>query len=181
MKRNFVKGSTIMFDESLREKILPIPEPWSYDWYISFVALLTSNVADINKELHKYRRHNNQASAHNTNSRLKKIIRGIKASSPPSYFEQRATQWQMLKQTINQFDTGELNLDRGFILKHINDRHQYEHHRKIAHDPKVNISRKFKCIYDNYESKRYQRYGDLPDILFLVRDSIAALKSSSRF
>jgi glycosyltransferase involved in cell wall biosynthesis len=170
MKRNYIKGSTMMFNESLRGKVLPIPEAWSYDWYIAFIALLTGDIVDIDKKLHKYRRHDSQASSHNTNSTIEMITRGIKSNSQPSYFEQRELQWQALRQIVDELDPDKLNLDQKFVLNRINDRYHFDHNRKVIHNSKIARVKRVKHAYDNYNSGRYQRYGELPEILYLIHD-----------
>lgn len=175
MKRNYIKGSTILFDKSLRKKVTPIPEPWGHDWYIAFIALLTGNIIDIDKQLHKYRRHDDQASSHNTDSIVERISRGITTSSSALHFEQRASQWEALKNTLSQFEDNDLTLSRSLVLTEINDRYHYERNRRIAHDPKMSISKKIKHVFNNYTSGRYQKYGNVPDILCFIHDMIMAV------
>jgi hypothetical protein len=57
LKRDVVTGATMAFDANFKNLILPIPEVWFHDAWISLLLAFTSNLCMIEKPLIKYRQH----------------------------------------------------------------------------------------------------------------------------
>ena len=59
MRGSFITGSTMAFRSSFKNLILPIPECWVHDGWISYLLSAVSYLDVINQSLIKYRQHNN--------------------------------------------------------------------------------------------------------------------------
>jgi glycosyltransferase involved in cell wall biosynthesis len=63
LKRDFIYGTTLVFDASLREALLPIPDGWSHDtWVVNMLVLLGERGVAVLEPLVLYRQHGVQAS-----------------------------------------------------------------------------------------------------------------------
>jgi len=63
LKRDFIYGTTLVFDASLREALLPVPDGWSHDtWVVNMLVLLGERGAAVLEPLVLYRQHGVQAS-----------------------------------------------------------------------------------------------------------------------
>ena len=57
LRRNVVTGATMAFDADFKDLLLPIPEVWIHDAWISLLLACTSNLHMIEQPLIKYRQH----------------------------------------------------------------------------------------------------------------------------
>jgi hypothetical protein len=57
LKHNIVTGATMAFDANFKNLLLPIPEVWVHDAWISLLLAYTSNLRMIEHPLIKYRQH----------------------------------------------------------------------------------------------------------------------------
>jgi glycosyltransferase involved in cell wall biosynthesis len=60
LKHDVVTGATLMFRASLRDVLLPIPEPWVHDGWIAWMLVLHSRLTFVSEPLLWYRVHPGQ-------------------------------------------------------------------------------------------------------------------------
>lgn len=58
---NHMMGHDMMFRKGLVEKIVPIPDGMSYDWWISLTAICSGTIASVNEFLVQHRIHGNNS------------------------------------------------------------------------------------------------------------------------
>lgn len=56
---NCVSGHSLLFEASLRERVLPLPDSFFHDWWIAFIASEHGGISYIDRPLVKYRQHAN--------------------------------------------------------------------------------------------------------------------------
>lgn len=175
--RNFVKGSTILMDSSLRECILPIPQKWAYDWYIAIISTLVSKLIPIDETLHKYRRHKDQESGQHPDSIFTKLQRGIRSNTAVKQYQQNAALWKKLEEELKQISPSNLQIDKSFAQNLIFQRYQYERNRATIYDGNTKLSQKFRTIIDNVSSEYYSMYGSVPPIFYVIKDGFSAFQT----
>ena len=175
--RNFVKGSTILMDSSLREYILPIPNEWAYDWYVALIATLVSKLIPVNETLHKYRRHKNQESGQHPDSIFTALQRGIQSNTTAKQYQQNAASWKKLEEKLSQLSPSKLQIDKSFAQDIIFQRYQYERNRATIYDGRANLLRKLRTIVDNVSNGYYSTYGDVHPIFYVFKDGFSAFQT----
>ncbi len=70
VRRNYVQGATILFDTSLKDKFLPIPQNWNYDYWIAVITAISTGIYGLNEPLLLYRQHQNQVVGSKNNTFL---------------------------------------------------------------------------------------------------------------
>ena len=168
--RNFVKGSSILMDSSLRDFILPIPQEWAHDWYIALIATIISDLIPINEPLHQYRRHKNQESGQHTDSTFTALKRGIQSNPVAKQYQQNAVSWKKLEEKLNTLSASEIKINRSFAERLITQRYNYESNRAVIYDGSVKLSLKLRAIFDNFSSGYYQKYGDVHPLFYVFKD-----------
>ena len=175
--RNFVKGSTILMDSSLREYILPIPQGWAYDWYIALISTLISELIPVNETLHKYRRHENQESGQHPNSIYATLQRGILSNTNAEQYRKNAASWEELEKKLNKLPSSCLRIDRSSAKKLIFQRHQYESNRATIYERNTGILSKLRAITDNVSKGYYSMYGSVHPIFYIFKDGFSAFQT----
>ncbi len=60
IKNDFIYGHLISVRKCLLSELFPIPNSWTFDWWIPFMASLYSDIYALPDALSKYRQHSNQ-------------------------------------------------------------------------------------------------------------------------
>jgi len=175
--RNFVKGSTILMDSSLREYILPIPHEWAYDWYIALISTLVSKLIPVSEPLHKYRWHKDQESGQHPESIFTKLQRGIQSNTAAKQYRQNAASWKKLERKLNQLPSSNLQIDKSFAQDLILQRYQYERNRATIHNGSAKLLQKFRTIINNVSSGYYSTYGSVHPIFYVLKDGFSSLRT----
>ncbi|MFB6224947.1 MAG: glycosyltransferase, partial [Candidatus Paceibacteria bacterium] len=171
---NYIKGSTIMFESTLRDKIIPFPDDIGYDWYIAIMALILSEIVEIDEKLQKWRLHDAQASHPAPETFLRKIQQGIVSKGNTDYYRKQTAKWASLEQRITDVEEDQFTLEREFVIKLIQDRYRYERNRAIIYDEEAGLFQSLPALFSNLQGKRYARYGNAPTYLYALKDGYHA-------
>lgn len=131
-QQNVVSGCTVLFNRSLLEIALPIPEKaYMHDWWLALVASRCGQIAFIDKPLIKYRQHDGNT----IGARKKEVIKMI--FQFPTYFNAFKKSHQAV-------------LNQAIVFQ------SFEHKHKIPCDPTISVladfsqASRFKKIYYFY-------------------------------
>ena len=176
LKGNFISGHTMMFRSQLKDALLPIPESWMYDYYISIKSIIAEKVVDIDDCLVKHRYHEKQTTGAQLPSltRFDGIRRGIETSFQENAQHFTPQRWAALYDDIRQIDPNKLDIEKDKILNLIEDRWIYEYNRSKIYDRDVRTPNRIKTTISNFTSKRYHNYESTSPILFLLKDLYSA-------
>lgn len=117
--RNYVQGATMLFESSLRDYCLPIPENCMYDYWIARIAAVVTRVSAIDETLLIYRQHDNQivGAGGGPNSVFEMIWNSIHTGY--SNYQSSAKQWSEILNRIKGIPASETEVDKEFAVKWI--------------------------------------------------------------
>jgi glycosyltransferase involved in cell wall biosynthesis len=98
LKNNIVTGATMAFDANYKDLLLPIPEVWVHDAWISLLLAYTSNLHMIEQSLIKYRRHGFQQIGVRRPSFPRKVEKAIKNKG--DFYFHEAEQFKLLYERL---------------------------------------------------------------------------------
>ena len=172
-KNNFIQGSTMLFDASLKRHLVSIPSQWEYDYYAAIIAALIGGVYAIDEELLLYRQHDQQAIGAPEKNPLKRLRNWTQKSLTRNrrlYHEEENRKWEMVLDVIERIDG--LSPDKTKIIE---DKYEFERCRSEIYDSNVGVWKRIKTIIDCWNKKWYQRYTDIP-LLHLIKDLFGTLQ-----
>lgn len=170
-KQNFVQGCTMLFDSDLKDYILPIPDEWKYDYYISVIAAIKGRLYAIDDELLLYRQHDRQAIGSPEKSTVKQVnywIQNSLAMDRHTYHEKEAKKWKDVLQI--ERDIGDTSPQASEIIR---GKYLFEKNRAKIYDPAVGVQRSIENIGANWRSGKYEIYVDNPRI-HAMKDLLSA-------
>lgn len=156
VRRNFVQGATMLFDVSLREYCLPIPDYWFYDYWIATVAAYRGGVHGIDETMLTYRQHEKQAIGASDDS----ILDQVKLSMNVGREQYHATvdQWTTLYNTIEQTDDSEIVVKKEDALRAVRLRVRYAESRALIYEGPPLAGAKH--CFRNLREGNYRLYGN---------------------
>lgn len=180
LRTGFVKGSSILLSESLRDRALPLPYPWPHDYFLAFVAALTDSVQDIDDQLHQYRRHDDQDSPPRTKSPLRKL-RHMRRQLDNSAFDRRVEMWDALLNRLEAFDDDVLSVDRKIAQQRIRARRAFDRSRRSIYNDSTPRHERCRCLMQNLRDSRYSQFGksSFNPWLYVLKDLAVAMLLSS--
>lgn len=175
VRRNFAWGSTMLFNASLTNEILPFPDHWAHDYYMAFYGAATGTLYDVDEPLNLYRRHEEQDSGQLTGSVFERLRRGIAGGFDSMDFAAREEQWDALHRQFRQMDERKLAVDKDALLDTIATRRKYEACRGKIYSPEEGTGSGLRALTSNLLSGRYRQFGDVPTPFYVVKDATACV------
>lgn len=170
LSNSFVQGSTILFESSLLDTILPIPSNWYHDRYIVILSSIMGPLFDINIELSNYRQHENQEIGIKSGAwnKIKNIV-----ETGGEYYASYRCRWDVLYDQISKLDEGNLSLEKQWVLEMVNGRSLLDQRRSEIYKKGSPLGTKLEYIWHNYNENLYRKYnqgykGMAQDILFAL-------------
>lgn len=156
VKRNFVQGASMLFNASLREHCLPLPEYWPYDYWIATVAAYREGIYGIDESLLIYRQHEEQVVGALEESFLHKVKLSLRVGEEE--YRSSVDQWMTLYKTIEQTDDSEMIVEKEDALQAVGLRAQYAELRALIYEepPLAGIKHWFR----NLRKRNYHLYGN---------------------
>lgn len=155
-KHNFVQGCTMLFDASLKDYILPIPDEWKYDYYIAVVAAMANGLYPIDDELLLYRQHNSQAIGSPEENNLTQVVQWLQSSlamNRCAHHGEEAKKWEAL-----------MNIDSTQKCKFsiVREKYYFEKKRSEIYNPSVGRQQSIENTVENWRKGRYKMYTEEP-------------------
>lgn len=176
LRRNFIKGATLMIGDEMLNRCLPIPEAWFHDAYIGIVASLTGSVTPIDLKLYKYRLHERQTSKRRPNSMLGDIKRGI-SDLVRNDFDSDVEKWSRLLDVFENFQaSGALSVDLEVSQAETDIQRRLQYERNLSEIASGVSGDAVRSIAENLSEGYYSQFGVSRTSLHVLRDTLWSLR-----
>jgi len=125
-RQNFVQGATMMFDKEIKKHILPIPDSFLYDHWITLVAALTTQIETLERSYLYHRIHESQA-----HGGSKSLLTNIKTelSRDADMYRQYVDRWDDLRRRLGKIESSTLTINEKIIYRLIQHRQEFDEYR----------------------------------------------------
>lgn len=147
LKRNVVTGAALMIRASVRDIILPVPDPWLHDGWIAWMLVLHSGVAAVPEPLIGYRVHRAQHAGLSPGSLPQRIAAARRARRNECL--PTATQFEVLRAHLARQPQGRFEELQASAYDKIN------HLRRRAHLPQTLLPRVLQVLAARNEYRLY--------------------------
>lgn len=158
LKRNFVQGTTIMFNSNLRDRLLPIPDVGFYDHSLAILGHVIGGLYPINDTLLKYRQHGEQdrGAPPGFQSFLNQLQLGIKKEPQKSIRDEE--QIQEIFDRVQEMSECSFTLNPPLVYKLMGERLAYDKSRRYIHTSEQ-LLQSTKKFGENLKAQRYPKFG----------------------
>jgi len=150
-----IPGHTMLFNHKLKKQILPIPDCFVYDTYISIIASIVGEVKPIPERLVKWRNHEGTASKRPVSKPKQRAIQTIQSILYNQGYKIKNQRLKEVKVEVANMEADELNGDVDDILSIVKQNIKYYENRAIIYDNEEKTFQRIKCWLENIYNRRY--------------------------